>query len=170
MKPETKSPLFTFRLGDKIMQTKNNYDIVWHKGDEQGTGIFNGDIGRITAINKSASEVCLDFDGRNTVYSFELMAQVELAYAITVHKSQGCEFEAVIMPIMGGFEKLYYRNLLYTAVTRAKKLLILIGSQEKIYSMVDNNRRTRRYTCLRQMLQGDGAGNTVQNFNTQNIF
>ncbi|MCI1269422.1 MAG: ATP-dependent RecD-like DNA helicase [Ruminococcus sp.] len=170
MKPETKSPLFTFRLGDKIMQTKNNYDIVWHKGDEQGTGIFNGDIGRITAINKSASEVCLDFDGRNTVYSFELMAQVELAYAITVHKSQGCEFEAVIMPIMGGFEKLYYRNLLYTAVTRAKKLLILIGSQEKIYSMVDNNRRTRRYTCLRQMLQGDGADNTVQNFNTQNIF
>ena len=94
----------------------------------------------------------IDFDGRVAAYPFDMLNQVELAYAITVHKSQGCEFEAVIMPVMGGFEKLYYRNLLYTAVTRAKKLLILIGSEEKIYSMVDNNRRTRRYTCLRQML------------------
>ena len=94
----------------------------------------------------------LEFDGRTAVYPFDTLSQVELAYAITVHKSQGCEFEAVIMPVMSGFEKLCYRNLLYTAVTRAKKLLILIGSDDKIKFMVDNNRRTRRYTCLKNML------------------
>ena len=95
--------------------------------------------------------------------------EVELAYAITVHKSQGCEFEAVIMPILGGFEKLYYRNLLYTAVTRAKKLLILIGTEEKIRSMVDNNRRTRRYTCLKSMLKDDGKNNQENPFDIENI-
>lgn len=155
-KPEYKSYIYTFRLGDKVMQTKNNYDIVWRKDEESGTGIFNGDIGRIVNINKGTMTAVLDFDGRVAVYPFDLLSQVELAYAITVHKSQGCEFEAVIIPILGGFEKLYYRNLLYTAVTRAKKLLILIGSEAKINSMVDNNRRTRRYTCLKSMLTGEG--------------
>lgn len=149
---EVKSILYTFREGDKIMQTKNNYDIVWHKGGNSGTGIFNGDIGRILMINRQTREVVTDFDGRRTVYLFDQLEQLELAYAITVHKSQGSEFEAVIIPLLGGFQKLYYRNLLYTAVTRAKKLLILIGSQKIIYQMVDNNRRTNRYTCLKQML------------------
>jgi len=151
-KPEYKSYLYTFRVGDKVMQTKNNYDIIWRREDEQGTGIFNGDIGRIVNINKASMTAVIEFDGRVASYPFDILSQVELAYAITVHKSQGCEFEAVIMPVLGGFEKLYYRNLLYTAVTRARKLLILIGSQEKINSMVDNNRRTRRYTCLKNML------------------
>lgn len=155
-KPEYKSYLYTFRVGDKVMQTKNNYDIVWRKDDEQGTGIFNGDIGKIININRATMCAVLDFDGRVATYPFDMLSQVELAYAITVHKSQGCEFEAIIMPVLGGFEKLYYRNLLYTAVTRAKKLLILIGSEEKIKSMVDNNRRTRRYTCLKNMLAGTG--------------
>lgn len=166
-KPETKNMLFTFREGDKVMQTKNNYDIIWKRGDdEQGTGIFNGDIGRIININKGASEVVIDFDGRITAYTFDLMAQIELAYAVTVHKSQGCEFEAVIMPVLGGFEKLYYRNLLYTAVTRAKKLMILIGTDDKIHSMVDNNRRTRRYTCLTYMLRCNGSEeNQINIFN-----
>ena len=169
-KAEMKSMLYIFREGDKVMQIKNNYDIVWKRGeDEQGTGIFNGDIGRIININKSNMEVVIDFDGRITSYTFELMGQVELAYAITVHKSQGCEFEAVIMPILGGFEKLYYRNLLYTAVTRAKKLLILIGTEEKIRSMVDNNRRTRRYTCLKSMLKDDGKNNQENPFDIENI-
>ena len=149
---EVKSILYTFREGDKIMQTKNNYDIVWHKDGNSGTGIFNGDIGRILMINRQTREVVTDFDGRRTVYLFDQLEQLELAYAITVHKSQGSEFEAVIIPLLGGFQKLYYRNLLYTAVTRAKKLLILIGSQKIIYQMVDNNRRTNRYTCLKQML------------------
>lgn len=155
-KPEYKSYVYTFRVGDKVMQTKNNYDIVWRRDDEQGTGIFNGDIGKIININRATMCAVLDFDGRVATYPFDLLSQVELAYAITVHKSQGCEFEAIIMPVLGGFEKLYYRNLLYTAVTRAKKLLILIGSEEKIKSMVDNNRRTRRYTCLKNMLEGTG--------------
>ncbi|MDE5772602.1 MAG: ATP-dependent RecD-like DNA helicase [Ruminococcus sp.] len=151
-KPEHNSIIYTFRLGDKVMQTKNNYDIVWKRGSEQGTGIFNGDIGRITGINKSEMSAVIDFDGRTAEYSFEQLSQVELAYAVTVHKSQGCEFEAVIMPVQRGFEKLNYRNLLYTAVTRAKKLLILIGNESVIQNMVDNNRRTRRYTCLKNML------------------
>lgn len=155
-KPEYKSYIYTFRVGDKVMQTKNNYDIVWRKDEEQGTGIFNGDIGKIININRATMCAVLDFDGRVATYPFDLLSQVELAYAITVHKSQGCEFEAIIMPVLGGFEKLYYRNLLYTAVTRAKKLLILIGSEEKIRCMVDNNRRTRRYTCLKNMLAGTG--------------
>lgn len=151
-KPEHKGFLYTYRVGDKVMQIRNNYDIVWKKDNEQGTGIFNGDIGRIIAISPAAQTVQINFDGRLAVYTFELLSQVELAYAITVHKSQGCEFEAVIMPVMGVFEKLCYRNLLYTAVTRAKKLLILVGSEEYINKMVDNNRRTGRYTCLKHML------------------
>ncbi len=151
-KPEHKGFLYTYRVGDKVMQIRNNYDIVWKKDKEQGTGIFNGDIGRIIAISPAAQTVQINFDGRLAVYTFELLSQVELAYAITVHKSQGCEFEAVIMPVMGVFEKLCYRNLLYTAVTRAKKLLILVGSEEYINKMVDNNRRTGRYTCLKYML------------------
>lgn len=162
LKPEYKGYLYTFRIGDKVMQTKNNYDIVWRRGEEQGTGIFNGDIGKIVNINHATQNTIIDFDGRVASYPFDLLPQVELAYAITVHKSQGCEFEAVIMPIMGGFEKLYFRNLLYTAVTRAKKLLILIGSEEKIRNMVDNNRRTRRYTCLRAMLSSQGGKKAVR--------
>lgn len=165
LKPEYKGYLYTFRVGDKVMQTKNNYDIVWRRDEEQGTGIFNGDIGKIININHATQNAVLDFDGRLASYPFDLLPQVELAYAITVHKSQGCEFEAVIMPIMGGFEKLYYRNLLYTAVTRAKKLLILIGSEEKIHNMVDNNRRTRRYTCLKAMLT---SGTDIQTPKTKN--
>lgn len=143
-----------YRVGDKVMQTKNNYDIVWNKDNEQGAGVFNGDIGRILTINHASQTAEINFDGRITSYPFELLSQIELAYAITVHKSQGCEFEVVIMPVMDGFERLCYRNLLYTAVTRAKKLLILIGSEEKIYNMVDNNKRVKRYTCLNDMLQG----------------
>ncbi len=150
---ETKSMLYTFRAGDKVMQTKNNYDIVWKKDGEPGTGVFNGDIGRILEIDRRQSVATIDFDGRITPYPFDLLEQLELAYAITVHKSQGSEFEAVLLPILGGFEKLYYRNLLYTAVTRARKLLIVIGSQLKVAEMVQNNRRTNRYTCLRQMLE-----------------
>lgn len=142
-----------YRTGDKVMQMQNNYDIVWSKGDEQGAGVFNGDIGKIISIDQSTQTAVIDFDGRFATYPFDTLSQIELAYAITVHKSQGCEFEAVIMPVMDGFEKLCYRNLLYTAVTRAKKLLILVGTEEKIHNMVDNDKRTRRYTCLRDMLK-----------------
>ncbi|MBQ8012358.1 MAG: ATP-dependent RecD-like DNA helicase [Oscillospiraceae bacterium] len=152
-KSEVKSVLYQFREGDKVMQTKNNYDITWTKNGENGTGIFNGDIGHIRTINRRRGEAVIDFDGRITVYPLMLLEQLELAYAITVHKSQGSEFEAVIIPLLGNFEKLSYRNLLYTAVTRAKKLLILIGSPIKVEQMVSNNRRTNRYSCLRHMLE-----------------
>ena len=152
-KHEYRGVVYTYRVGDKVMQTRNNYDIVWSKDAEQGAGIFNGDIGKIVSIDLAAQAAKIDFDGREASYPFDILPQLDLAYAITVHKSQGCEFEAVIMPLMGGFEKLSYRNLLYTAVTRAKKLLILVGSEEKIHKMVDNDRRTRRYTCLREMLK-----------------
>ena len=151
-KSEYKGFVYTYRVGDKVMQTRNNYDILWKKDNEQGTGIFNGDIGKIISIAPASQTAVINFDGRLATYPFDLLVQVDLAYAITVHKSQGCEFEVVIMPVMGVFEKLCYRNLLYTAVTRAKKLLILIGEEEYINKMVDNNRRTGRYTCLKHML------------------
>lgn len=155
-KIETKSLIYTFRTGDKVMQTKNNYDIEWKReDDEKGTGIFNGDIGKILSIDKFDREAVIDFDGRICTYTFDMLEQLELAYAITVHKSQGSEFNVVIIPVLGGFEKLYYRNLLYTAVTRAKKLLIVVGSQNKIFQMVDNDRRTLRYTCLRNMIESE---------------
>ncbi|MDE5583580.1 MAG: ATP-dependent RecD-like DNA helicase [Ruminococcus sp.] len=151
-KPEIKSAEYIFRLGDKVMQTKNNYDIEWERNGEEGTGIFNGDIGIITEINRYESYMVIEFDGRSAVYDFEQLTEIELAYAVTVHKSQGCEFEAVIMPLQSGFAKLSYRNLLYTAVTRAKRLFILIGSATLVHGMVDNNRKSLRYTCLKNML------------------
>ena len=152
-KKELKGIIYNFRVDDKVMQVKNNYDIVWTKGIEKGTGIFNGDIGIIIKVAKSESKVLIDFDGRIAEYSYEMLDQLELAYAISVHKSQGSEFNAVILPLLGGFEKLYYRNLLYTAVTRAKKMLIIVGSMRVIESMVNNNRRTLRYSCLKDMLE-----------------
>ncbi|MDE6004676.1 MAG: ATP-dependent RecD-like DNA helicase [Oscillospiraceae bacterium] len=152
-KSQVKSSIYTFRASDKVMQTKNNYDITWSKNGENGTGIFNGDIGTIISVNCSLKELKIDFDGRETIYPFTMIEQLELAYAITVHKSQGSEFEAVIIPMLGKMEKLTYRNLFYTAVTRAKKLLILIGSPTKIKQMVDNTNHNQRYSCLKYMLQ-----------------
>lgn len=152
-KAQVRSQLYEFREGDKVMQTKNNYDITWSRDGENGEGIFNGDIGRIKTINRRRGEAVIDFEGRITVYPTMLMEQLELAYAITVHKSQGSEFEAVVLPLLGRYEKLSYRNLLYTAVTRAKRLLIIIGTPQKVEQMVMNNRRTNRYSCLRNMLE-----------------
>ena len=152
---EVKGILFTFRDGDKVMQTKNNYDIVWKKDGENGTGIFNGDIGTIVKVTRGEGTVVIDFEGRIAEYSLEMLEQLELAYAITVHKSQGSEFTAVIIPLLGGFDKLYYRNLLYTAVTRAKKMLIIVGSKSIVEKMVHNDRRTLRYTCLRHMVESE---------------
>jgi len=140
-----------WRQGDKVMQNVNNYNIEWKKKNgEEGTGIFNGDIGKIVSISKST--IRIDFDGRIADYTSEQLTQIELAYAITVHKSQGCEFEVVIMPVQDGFDMLNHRNLLYTAVTRARKLLILVGNERVIFRMVDNVHGMERYTCLRNML------------------
>ena len=152
-KQEIKGILYTFRTGDKVMQVKNNYDIEWSKDGERGTGIFNGDIGIILKAAKAEKKLVIEFDGRVAEYTYEMLDQLELAYAVSVHKSQGSEFNAVIIPLLGGFEKLYYRNLLYTAVTRAKKLLIIVGSARVVEAMVNNNRRSLRYSCLKDMLE-----------------
>lgn len=151
-KSEIKTFLYTFRTGDKVMQTKNDYEIEWKKDGEKGAGIFNGDIGVIVRLNRLLGAIDIDFDGRLATYNIEMLENVELAYAATVHKSQGSEFDAVILPILGGYDKLYFRNLLYTAVTRAKKLLVIVGSKNRLEFMVKNNRRMNRYTCLKQML------------------
>ena len=157
-KSEIKTFLYTFRTGDKVMQTKNDYEIEWKKGNEKGAGIFNGDIGVITRLNRLLGEIVIDFDGRVASYNVGMLENVELAYAATVHKSQGSEFDAVILPILGGYDKLYFRNLLYTAVTRAKKYLVIVGSKKRLEFMIGNNRRMNRYTCLRQMLIEESFG------------
>lgn len=157
---QLRSLLYTFREGDKVMQIKNNYDIPWKREnddgeEESGAGIYNGDIGRIISINTKRRELTIAFDDKTAVYLADQLEQLELAYAITIHKSQGSEFKAVIIPVLDGFDKLYYRNLLYTGVTRARKLLIMVGSQKQIYKMVDNDRRTLRYTCLKDMIENE---------------
>ena len=144
-----KNAFYNFHEGDKVMQIKNNYNIGWDRDDEHGVGIFNGDIGVIQMVDAGSKTLEISFDGRVAYYSFDMTNELELAYAITVHKSQGSEFDAIILPILGGYDKLYYRNLLYTAVTRAKKMIILVGSRARIKYMVDNNLRMLRYTGLR---------------------
>ena len=144
-----------FREGDKVMQTKNNYDIMWTRGKEHSTGIFNGDIGIIMAINHNAAFMKINFDGRIAVYPFDGVSDLDHAYAITVHKSQGSEFEAVIMPVCACLPQLSYRNLLYTAVTRAKNRLILVGTKEQINAMIDNDKKTKRYSALKHFLIND---------------
>ena len=144
-----------FREGDKVMQTKNNYDIVWTRGKETHSGVFNGDIGRIIAVNHNGGFMKILFDTRTAVYPFDSVNELELAYAITVHKSQGSEFESVVMPVCSVPPRLCYRNLLYTAVTRAKNRLVLSGNQQEVFSMVDNDKKTRRYSALKFMLTAD---------------
>lgn len=140
------------REGDKIMQIKNNYDITWEKGDESGTGVFNGDVGILEKINLSEGTMRVNYDDRISVYPLESAEETELAYAMTVHKSQGNEFEAVILPVFNIPAQLRYRNLLYTAVTRAKKMLIIVGSSSQLRMMAENNKVTRRYSALKAML------------------
>ena len=143
----------TFRVGDKVMQIKNNYDILWQKENgEEGMGVYNGDIGFIETIDRPSKTMQVRFDDRLAEYLFEMAPELELAYAITVHKSQGSEFDAVVMPITGSKSKMHYRNLLYTAVTRAKERLIILGQPRAIEEMVANDRKTVRYTNLKDML------------------
>ena len=131
------------------MQIRNNYDIVWEREDgSTGEGVFNGDVGILLKIDKAASAMVVQFDDRIAAYELENANDLELAYAMTVHKSQGSEFEAVVMPMYPGPRQLYYRNLLYTGVTRAKSLLVMVGIRRTVAVMVENNRRTKRYSGL----------------------
>ena len=141
-----------FREGDKLMQIKNNYNIPWTSSDKEGLGIYNGDIGILEKIDESAHTLYIKFDDRIAEYPFEVSTELEHAYAVTVHKSQGNEFEAVVMPVTGVVEQLSYRNLLYTAVTRAKKLMILVGSKNTVERMVMNNSKSRRYSALKSFI------------------
>ena len=142
-----------FRTGDKVMQTKNDYDVLWTKNNEKGSGIFNGDIGIIRSVDRFSQNVTIDFEGRVAIYTSEMLRRLEHAYAITIHKSQGSEYDAVIIPITSFTHNLLYRNLLYTGVTRAKKMIIVIGTKELVKTMVDNNRKMLRYSLLRPLLE-----------------
>ena len=146
------------RAGDKVMQTKNNYDMAWEltndKGMalESGTGIYNGDIGKVLSI--SAEEAYIRFDdGREARYRGEALSELELAYAITIHKSQGSEYQAVILPLLAGPRMLMNRNLLYTAITRARSMVCILGSPDAVNDMIRNESEEKRYTGLKRRLQ-----------------
>lgn len=159
--PDTKKVIFKgfeLREGDKVMQTKNNYDILWTTdGGESGSGVFNGDIGILQNIDTKNGILQVKYDDKLATYYSENIGELELAYAMTIHKSQGSEFECVLLPILDTPSRLLYRNLLYTAVTRAKRLLIAVGSRKIIMSMVSNNRKNLRYTSLKQRLDENFA-------------
>lgn len=142
-----------FREGDKIMQIKNNYTIEWKKDETEGVGVFNGDIGVIEEIDCDSETVTVNFDDRIAEYGFDTLDELEHAYAITVHKSQGCEYPVVIVPLYQCPPMLQTRNLLYTAITRASKMVILVGRRDVLYRMVDNNTHTVRMTMLEQFLK-----------------
>ncbi len=144
-----------YRLGDKVMQIKNNYQMEWERldGSEKGLGIFNGDVGFISDISSNSQKLTVIFDDRAVVYDFMLLDELELAYAATVHKSQGSEFDAVIMPMCETHRLLMTRNLLYTAITRAKKLVVLVGREEIIKCYVDNDNIQKRFSGLKDKMR-----------------
>ena len=159
MKREFRFRERVFREGDRVMQTRNNYDIVWTRDadDKTGNGIFNGDIGVIEAIDLPENEMVILFDDRRVIYEFSMLEDLEHAYAITVHKSQGSEYPIVIIPMCSAAPMLLTRNLLYTAVTRGQTMVILVGREEIISQMVENNRQSMRYTGLAEWLSEGGA-------------
>ena len=143
-----------FREGDRVMQIRNNYDMLWATADrtQSGLGVYNGDIGTIAAIDPDAETLIVDFDGRLAAYGFESLPELEHAWAMTVHKAQGSEYRAVILALAASAPMLMTRDVLYTAVTRARDLLILVGDDATAYQMIDNYRQSRRYTALRVRL------------------
>ena len=153
-KPERATPGGILRLGDKVMQIKNNYNMPWMKqfSEEKGTGVFNGDIGYIINIDHRNKNLTVLFDDRLVVYDFLMLDELELAYAMTVHKSQGSEFDAVVMPVFDTHKLLMNRNILYTAVTRAKKLVVLVGTEDTLSEFIRNNSTVSRYSGLKDRL------------------
>ena len=147
---------FSFREGDRVMQIRNNYDIIWkaYDGSAVGTGIFNGDVGTITAIKPAEETLTVVFDDREAEYDFTQLNELEPAYAMTVHKSQGSEYRAVILSAWNGSPYLLSRSILYTAITRARELLIIVGREETVAVMTENAKKNRRYTGLKLRLQG----------------
>ena len=163
-RPEKESGGTVFRLGDKVMQIKNNYQAEWEiRGRhgmpvDAGTGVFNGDMGIIREINHFAETLTVEFDeGKMVEYGFGQLEELELAYAITIHKSQGSEYPAVIIPMYSGPRMLMTRNLLYTAVTRARSCVCLVGLPEVFQAMEANSMEQRRYSGLRSRIQEIGG-------------
>ena len=147
-----------FRVDDRVMQTKNNYEAEWHTEDElintQGMGIFNGDVGKIEKIDKTDQMVLVDFLGKKIEYKLSSLDEIDLSYAVTVHKSQGSEYPIVIVPISYRCPPmLLTRNLIYTAITRAEKIVILIGDKNTFFRMIDNNLKQSRNTNLEYLLR-----------------
>ena len=143
-----------FRTGDRVMQIRNNYDVLWVREDgETGAGIFNGDVGVVEEIDPSGELLTVCFDGRTATYTAEMLLELELAYAVTVHKSQGSEYQAVILAVLPAAPALMVRGVLYTGVTRARELLIVVGDGQTLSRMAANDRQQRRYSGLRWRLR-----------------
>jgi exodeoxyribonuclease V alpha subunit len=162
-KKEKKYGDHTFRVGDRVMQIRNNYDIEWNSADGEpdsddagdnsfGMGVFNGDIGTVVDINNSKETLTVDFEDKIVTYMFEQLPELEPAFAMTVHKSQGSEYPAVILAMTNAAPPLLTRGVLYTAMTRAKNLLVVVGSTDVMARMAANDRRQRRYSGLRARL------------------
>jgi exodeoxyribonuclease V alpha subunit len=148
-----------FRIGDKVMQTRNDYQMAWSRGrGEEGQGVFNGDMGLVIALDNEERTLTVRFDDdREAVYEDAQLEDLELAYCVSVHKSQGSEFPAVVMPVVGGPPMLLTRNLFYTAVTRARRMVVLVGREDAVGRMVANAQIARRYSGLERWLRGDMA-------------
>ena len=172
--PGKKEKIFgetVFREGDRVMQIRNNYDIVWCKGGdaeaimagemapgsapEVGTGIFNGDLGTVLRIDTENELLWIDFDEKLAWYAFEQLGELDHAFAVTVHKAQGSEYRAVVLAAGRAPARLLSRDLLYTAVTRARELLVIVGETAIVQAMIENGRKTRRYSGLRARLAGE---------------
>lgn len=157
-KPQLEMAGQVFRLGDKVMQVRNNYLIPYERdGGEAGVGAFNGDLGVILGVDPGERALLVQMDDRKLVYTAENIPELEIAYAVTVHKSQGSEFAAVVIPVSDLPEKLCYRNLLYTGVTRAKRLCILAGRPDTVARMTENIRQNLRYSCLADLLRNGAS-------------
>ena len=153
-KPEIQRGDNVFRLGDKVMQIKNDYDLEWVRGAEPGIGVFNGDIGFIVEMDEQENALTVAFDdGRVVEYDAPALEELELSYCISVHKSQGSEFDCVVLPLINGPQMLMTRNLLYTAVTRAKKLVVIVGREACVQRMVENDHVDRRFSALQKRLR-----------------
>ena len=159
-KKEKEHKQYIFREGDKVMQTKNDYQLPWEIKTsfgtlaEQGTGVFNGDTGIIREINSYSESMKIEFDeGRMVEYPFVQLDELELAYAVTIHKAQGSEYPAIVLPLLNGPRMLFNRNILYTAVTRAKSCVTIVGSEETVQAMIANEREQMRYSGLCQRIQ-----------------
>ena len=143
-----------FREGDRVMQIKNNYDVLWVRdGGESGAGIFNGDVGIVEEIDPAGEMMTIRFDDRRAVYDSGMLEKLELAYAVTVHKSQGSEYRAVVLVALPAAPALMVRGVLYTGVTRARELLVVVGDDAVLSRMAENDRQQRRYSGLRRRLR-----------------